>query len=163
MRLIGIAVATLALSGCVSIDVQPPPMPRTNADATLAAIMRAEPRQCPTGSVQANARTSGETERIGVAETEIARTPLANGETAVRTRRLVIQPGGVLPWHAHAERQGMALIVSGTMTEYRNSCREPLVYRAGDVARETADLAHMWRNESRSEAVILAIDVVPAR
>ena len=73
---------------------------------------------------------------------------------------VTLQPGGVIPWHDHTAIQGMALLVSGEMVELRNSCLDPITYRAGDVAIEDAATAHSWRNESDAVAVVLVSHVV---
>jgi quercetin dioxygenase-like cupin family protein len=75
-------------------------------------------------------------------------------------RRLTVEPGGVIAWHDHAQVQGMALIVSGEMVELRNTCLDPITYRAGDVAREDEATAHSWRNEGDQPAVIIVAHVV---
>jgi quercetin dioxygenase-like cupin family protein len=111
--------------------------------------------------VQPNAQREGFGPSSGVESADIALTPLASDPTrAVRLRRIVVQPGGVIPWHDHAQIQGMALLVSGEMTELRNTCLDPITYRAGDVAIEDANTAHSWRNDSEIEAVILVAHVV---
>jgi quercetin dioxygenase-like cupin family protein len=46
------------------------------------------------------------------------------------------------------------------MVELRNSCLDPLTYRAGDIAREDVNTAHSWRNEGDGPAVILVSHVV---
>jgi hypothetical protein len=46
------------------------------------------------------------------------------------------------------------------MTEFRNTCLDPIVHNAGDVTREDAATAHGWRNESEEVAVILVSHVV---
>ena len=69
-------------------------------------------------------------------------------------------PGGVIAWHDHRAVQGMALMVSGEMVELRNTCLDPITYRAGDVAREDAETAHSWRNETSEPAVVLVSHVV---
>jgi quercetin dioxygenase-like cupin family protein len=79
----------------------------------------------------------------------------------VRLRRLTIEPGGVIAWHAHDSVQGMALIVSGRLIEFRNTCLDEIRYVAGDVAIEDANTQHGWRNESDEEAVVLVSHVVP--
>jgi quercetin dioxygenase-like cupin family protein len=66
----------------------------------------------------------------------------------------------VIAWHDHAAIQGMALLISGEMMELRNSCRDPLIYRAGDVAIEDAATAHSWRNQGSERAVVLVSHVV---
>jgi hypothetical protein len=56
--------------------------------------------------------------------------------------------------------QGYAVLVSGEMVELRNTCLDPLTYRAGDIAREDVNTAHSWRNEGYGPAVILVSHVV---
>ncbi len=154
--LIYVSVAAL-LAGCVTVNDQ-----RTiNADSTLVAIGEARVRECPAERRQANARSEGFGAASGVASEDIALTPLASDPTrVVRLRRITVQPGGVIPWHDHTAIQGMALLVSGEMVELRNSCLDPITYRAGDVAIEDAATAHSWRNESDEVAVVLVSHVV---
>ncbi len=155
-HLIAIAAA-LSLTACVSISVDDV---RVN-DAGLAAITDAHVRSCPPERTQANARSEGFGPTSGIAAEDIAFTPLASDPArAVRLRRIVVQPGGVIAWHDHVAIQGMALLVSGEMVELRNSCLDPIPYRAGDVAIEDAATAHSWRNESGAEAVVLVSHVV---
>lgn len=151
-------LAAALCAGCVSIDVREPGGTEIGA---LEAIMRASPRTCPADRTAENAQSGvAGGEAVGVTITEIARTPLADGSGALRTRRIVVAPGGALPWHEHSGRQGMAIVVAGQLLETRNSCRDPMRYFPGDVARETADLAHAWANDSDAPATLLAIDVV---
>lgn len=151
-----LAIAALPLTACVSVSVE-----EHAADTTLAGIAGARVRSCPAERTQANARSEGFGPTSGVAAEDIAFTPLANDSTrAVRLRRIVVQPGGVIAWHDHASIQGMALLVAGEMVELRNSCLDPITYRAGDVAIEDAATAHSWRNESDREAVVLVSHVV---
>lgn len=153
-----VLMAALALAGCVSVDIQEHTV---EADAALAAINSANVRECPAGRVQAGARSEGFGAARGVESVDIAFTPLASDPTrAVRMRRITVAPGGVIPWHEHTAMQGMALLVSGEMVELRNTCLDPIVYRAGDVAREDAETAHSWRNETTEPAVILVAHVV---
>lgn len=157
MRKFFIAAAAL-LSACVSVNVEDAPA----ADSALAALIaNAHVRECPPARRQANARNEGFGATSGVAAEDIAFAPLASDATrALRLRRIRVAPGGVIAWHDHAALQGMALIVSGEMMELRNSCLDPIRYRAGDVAIEDAETAHSWRNESDAEAVVLVSHVV---
>jgi quercetin dioxygenase-like cupin family protein len=150
-----IALAACGISSCVSIDANV----ETTTDAALTAFQNARVLTCP--SPQADAHTSGEAQSVGVVGEDIAFTPLASDPTrSVRLRRLTIAPGGAIAWHDHRAVQGMALMVSGQMVETRNSCRERMTYRAGDVALEDAGTAHSWRNESDEPAVVLTAHVL---
>ena len=132
-----------ALSACASTQAAP--------DPGIAAI-----RACPADRIQTNARAAGFGETSGVTITDVALVPTAADPTrAVRLRRIVVEPGGIIAWHDHAAVQGFALLISGEMVELRNSCLDPITYRAGDVAIEDAQTAHSWRNESGEPAVVL--------
>jgi quercetin dioxygenase-like cupin family protein len=149
--------SVLLLGACVSIDANI----AAPSDAFLAAVQSARVRECPADRRQANAQSEGFGVSAGVSSEDIAFTPLASDPTrAVRLRRITVQPGGVIPWHDHAAIQGMALLVSGEMVELRNTCLDPIIYRAGDVAIEDAATAHSWRNESDAVAVVLVSHVV---
>jgi quercetin dioxygenase-like cupin family protein len=123
--------------------------------------------ECPSDQVQANARQGGETVPKGVSDTVIASIDLAKKSPVFagqlfRMRRLVIEPGGIVPWHSHAARPALIYIIEGAMTEFRSSCKVPIVHKAGDVTAEFgAGLAHWWRNDSGKQVVIISADVFP--
>ncbi len=159
-------LAASMVAGCSTIDRvgqtvglsdgRPPP-----PDTALQAILTAAPLACPNGRTLNGANHEAFGPQHGVVGTDIALTPLASDPTrAVRMRRLVVEPGGVIAWHTHDQVQGSALVVSGEMTEIRNSCMDPIRYRAGDVAMEDAQTAHGWRNDGNVPAVIVTAHVV---
>jgi len=155
-----VPLLAIAMGGCSTLEeiVDNGPAP---ADATLLAIQSARVRECPAGRTLQNARIGSDNESRGVTIEDIALTPLASDPSrAVRMRRITIEPGGVIAWHTHDAVQGMALLVSGEMIEFRNSCLDPIRYRAGDVAIEDAQTAHGWRNESDQTAVVIVSHVV---
>lgn len=155
MRWMWLAPAAL-LSACVSIDVQ-----ESHHDTTVAALEGARVRECPADRTQANARSEGFGASSGVESVDVALTPLAHDPArALRLRRLTVRPGGVIAWHDHTAIQGYAVLVSGEMVELRNTCLDPLTYRAGDIASEDANTAHSWRNEGHEPAIILVSHVV---
>lgn len=150
-----LALTALALLATCATTAAP------NGDAMLATLQNAHFRECPADRSQPNARTGMDGAAAGVESVDLAFAPIA-GEPAraIRLRRLTVAPAGVIAWHAHDQIQGMAVIVSGEMTEYRNTCLDPMIYRAGDIAREDAATAHGWRNASSAPAVILVMHVV---
>lgn len=77
----------------------------------------------------------------------------------MRVRRLEVQPGGVVPWHSHAERPALIYIVSGEIVENASNCAVPIVHKAGEVARETHATAHWWQNKSSAPVVLLSFDI----
>lgn len=143
----------LAATGCINISRRPDPL--------LGHIAQAEANECPANERDTRARGADEMERVGVTEYEFSRVVLSGGRGTMRTRRLDIEAGGVIPWHEHTQRQGTAIILAGEMTEYRNDCRVPIVHRVGDVVREETETAHYWRNEGMGAAVVLVTDVLP--
>lgn len=151
--------ALAALSGCVSANAN-----MTTQDEAAEALATAQSprlRECPPERTQAGARSEGFGATGGVTVEDIAVTEIAGDPTRVlRLRRIVVQPGGVIAWHDHAAVQGMALLTTREMVELRNTCLDPITYRAGDVAREDAGTAHSWRNESDGVAVVLVSHVV---
>lgn len=82
---------------------------------------------------------------------------LANRD--LRLRRLVVQPGGIVPLHSHAGRPALITVVSGQITEYSSTCRVGIDHEAGDVAVESGGISHWWRNNGSIPAVLLSADV----
>lgn len=150
----------IALGGCASMNPleRGPPEP----DATLRAILSAAPQECPAGRTLQDARIGSDNESRGVEMVDIALTPIASDPTrALRLRRITVAPNGVIAWHTHDVNQGAAILLSGEMIEFRNTCMDPIRYRPGDVTREDAQTAHGWRNPSDdTSAVILVAHVV---
>jgi quercetin dioxygenase-like cupin family protein len=129
--------------------------------ATLASA-----GECPAGKMKDNARTSGETMPVGVTDTVIAAIDLSpkGGEfkdKQMRLRKLVIAPGGVVPWHDHKVRPANIYVLSGTIEEYRSSCEAAIVHKAGEVVAEFgAGFSHWWKNTGSEPVVLLSADIV---
>jgi quercetin dioxygenase-like cupin family protein len=133
--------------------------------ALAAATTFAQAGECPAGKMKDNAVTTGEMMPKKVTDTVLASIDLApkgdafKGE-ALRLRKLVIQPGGVVPWHDHKARPANIYVVSGTVTEYRSTCEVPIVHKAGDTVAEFGEkLAHWWKNTGSKPAVLISADV----
>lgn len=134
------------------------------AAVVVAASAMATPAlasQCaaPGASTLANAPTAPN----GVTDTVIGSIDLGpeisiNGRQ-LRTRRLVVQPGGVVPIHSHKDRPALIYTVSGSITEYSSACASPIRHEAGDISREAEGLSHYWVNEGNEPAVLLSSDV----
>ena len=77
----------------------------------------------------------------------------------LRTRRLVVQPGGIVPIHSHKDRPALIYTVSGSITEHSSACSVPIVHKAGDISREADGLSHYWINHGKVPAVLLSSDV----
>ena len=133
--------------------------------AGFAASSPAFAGDCPAGNTGVNVMKPGPMQPSGVTDTVIATIDLADYGTPgkmLRMRRLVMQPGGIVPWHSHKERPANIYILSGNVTEYRSTCAVPIVHPAGDVTAESGDLSHWWKNTGSREAVILSADVFTA-
>jgi quercetin dioxygenase-like cupin family protein len=78
---------------------------------------------------------------------------------SLRLRKLVLQPGGVVPMHSHVDRPALIMTASGTVTEYSSSCLVPIVHKAGDVANEAGGVSHWWKNTGKTVAVLYSSDV----
>jgi quercetin dioxygenase-like cupin family protein len=136
--------------------------------AAIAAISSpALAGECPAGKMRAGAVETGPMAPVNVKDEVIASIDLGKGYGVpgrmLRMRRLVVQPGGVVPWHSHAERPANIYIISGEISEYRSDCEAPIVHRGGDVVAEQGDISHYWRNDSkRTPTVLISADIPPA-
>jgi len=136
----------------------------TAAIAVAAAASFASPAmasQC--SAAGANALANAPTMPKGVTDDVIGSIDLA-GEIGVdgrqlRTRRLVVQPGGIVPLHSHKDRPALIYTVSGSITEYSSACGAPIEHKAGDISREADGLSHYWVNHGKVPAVLLSSDV----
>jgi quercetin dioxygenase-like cupin family protein len=122
--------------------------------------------ECPADKVAANSNPNRVTMPAGVTDTvlsaiDLAQEPAAVRDRQLRLRRLVIQPGGVVPWHSHENRPAIIYIVEGEIVEHASTCTVPIVYRAGEVARETHATSHWWKNEGNRPVVLLSADLFP--
>jgi len=94
---------------------------------------------------------------------DLSKEPAAVNDRLLRLRRLEIKPGGVVPWHEHANRPAIIYIVQGEIIEYASTCAVPIVHRAGETATETHATAHWWKNTSHGTVVLLSADFFPAK
>ena len=78
----------------------------------------------------------------------------------LRLRKLVVQPGGIVPWHSHADRPAIIYIVSGSITEYASTCSVAIEHKPGEVTAERGATAHWWKNNGKVPAVLLSADIL---
>ena len=129
-----------------------------------ASAAGAPSAECPAAQMRPNARTTGETMPSKVTDTELSTLALGGeikglDNRRLRLRRLVIQPGGVVPWHSHTDRPALLMTMSGEVTEYRSTCAVGIVHKAGDVTPEKKGVSHWWKNTGKTVAVIIAADI----
>jgi quercetin dioxygenase-like cupin family protein len=132
--------------------------------AALSFATSASAGTCPAGQERADALTSGVSTPSQVTDTELAFVKLDDqiaglDNRRLRLRRLVVKPGGVVPWHSHTDRPALIMTLSGGITEHRSNCAVPIVHRAGDVVEEVKGVSHYWRNTGKVDAVLLAADI----
>jgi quercetin dioxygenase-like cupin family protein len=121
---------------------------------------------CPAGKVVADGsgQKAGATKPKGLSDKVLNRIDLVNEPVmlknhALRLRRLVIKPGGIVPWHSHTDRPAIIYIISGKITEYRSTCAVPIVHKAGESTGEVKGTSHWWKNTGRKTVVLLSADL----
>jgi quercetin dioxygenase-like cupin family protein len=132
--------------------------------AIAATVNFAQAGECPAGKMKEGALTTGEMMPKKVTDEILASIDLApKGEAfkgeALRLRKLVIQPGGIVPWHDHKSRPANIYVVAGTVSEYRSNCEVPIVHKAGDTIAEYGDFSHWWKNTGNKPVILLSADV----
>lgn len=119
--------------------------------------------ECPANQMGANPLTGAATMPKDVTDTVLSTVDLGPeinvSGRSLRVRKLVLQPGGIVPTHSHVDRPALIMTASGTVTEYRSSCLVPIVHQAGDVAREAGGISHWWKNTGKTVAVLYSSDV----
>jgi quercetin dioxygenase-like cupin family protein len=138
------------------------------AAGTLATAPLACAGSCPAGATRPDgtgqernaAAAKGLTDTV-LSSIDLAKEPAKTQGRLLRLRRLVVEPGGVVPWHEHANRPALIYIISGEITEYASTCAVPIVHRAGESATETHATAHWWKNTGAETVVLLSADLFP--
>jgi len=121
---------------------------------------------CPADKVVADGKgqPASNLAAVGVTDTVIATNDLAQQQIGItdrlfRLRRLVVQPGGVVPWHSHSDRPAIIYIISGEITEYSSTCAVPIVHKPGEAAPEMHGTSHWWKNVGKQPVVLLSADL----
>lgn len=121
--------------------------------------------ECPAGKAGNNALAGAATAGNGVTDTvlssiDLADSPLKLSDRLFRFRRLVIEPGGIVPLHSHGDRPALIYVMSGSIYEYNSKCTVPILHSTGEVAQESIGLTHWWKNTSNVPTVLLAADLL---
>lgn len=90
-----------------------------------------------------------------------AQIPALKGH-ALRLRTIVLEHGAVVGYHSHAKRPVVAYVLSGEYTEHRDGLPE-IVHKPGEQWVEGADVAHWSENRGAEPAVLINVDVLPAK
>lgn len=148
---------------------------KTFVNAGAAAIIAAtamgfsglaQAGECPADKVvpDGKGQTAGATMPKDVTDTVLASIDLSKemvklDDHLFRMRRLEIKPGGVVPWHSHADRPALIYVVQGSVTEYASICAVPILHRAGDVSVD-AGRSHWWKNTGKKTVVLISADIL---
>ena len=133
--------------------------------ALAAGTALAAAGECPVAHKTSQGQPPGPAAHVGVTDKVLTMIPLAHEkvglkEHSLRLRRLVVQPGGAVAWHSHADRPAILYVLSGTIVEYSSHCKVPIVHRAGETSTESAGLSHWWKNHTRQPVVLLSADLL---
>jgi quercetin dioxygenase-like cupin family protein len=139
----------------------------TAALAFLTAIgfaAAAQAGECPAGKRAANARQPVDHAAQGVTDTTLGAIDLGKEQAKItgrelRFRKMVIQPGGVVPWHSHDDRPALIYVAEGEIVEYASNCADPIVHKAGEIRAETNGTSHWWKNHTNAQVILFIGDV----
>ena len=138
------------------------------AALTIAGVVAAAPAafagECPADKMKPNVRPMVDYKPVGVTDVTLGsinleKQPAAIKDRELRFRKLTIEPGGIVPWHSHADRPALIYIVSGAIYENASNCAVPILHQAGEVARETHATSHWWQNTGKVPVVLLSFDI----
>ena len=133
------------------------------AGASLA-VASAQAGECPADQKKPDATKPVDMKPVGVTDTVIAMIDVDQQQgikdRKFRMRKLVVEPGGIVPWHSHGERPAIIYIIEGEIDEYASNCAVPIVHKAGDVVAETKEVSHWWKNIGDKKVVLLSADLL---
>lgn len=132
----------------------------------MALAGAAQAGECPADKMKSGAMPPSDAAAVGVTDTVLATLDVQDQIASVdgyelRTRMLEIQPGGIVPFHSHAERPALIYVMTGEVTEFRSNCEVPIVHKAGEISVESMDVEHWWQNSGDTVAQLLSSDIVP--
>lgn len=124
----------------------------------------AQAGECPADKRMANARQPVDFKPVGVTDTTLGAIDLGKEMAKIkgrelRFRKMVIQPGGIVPWHSHDDRPALIYVAEGEIIEYASNCAAPIHHKAGEIRPETHGTAHWWKNLGDKPVVLFIGDV----
>lgn len=132
--------------------------------ATAGFAFTAQAGECPADKRMANARQAVDLPASGVTDTTLGSIDLGKEQAKIagrelRFRKLVIEAGGVVPWHSHDDRPALIYVAEGEIIEYASNCAAPIVHKAGEIRAETSGTSHWWKNLTDKQVVLFVGDV----
>ena len=124
----------------------------------------AQAGECPADMFKPNARQAVDFKPVGVTDTTLGAIDLGKEMAKIkgrelRFRKMVIQPGGIVPWHSHDDRPALIYVAEGEIIEYASNCAGPIHHKAGEIRAETQGTSHWWKNLSDKPVVLFIGDV----
>ena len=121
--------------------------------------------QCPADQVKQDAREPAMFAAKGVTDTTLGSIDLSKEQAQIkdrelRFRKLTIEPGGIVPWHSHADRPALIYVAEGEIVEYASNCAAPIVHKAGEIRAETNPTSHWWKNLGKKTVVLFVGDLL---
>ena len=132
--------------------------------ATSGFAFHAQAGECPADKRMPNARQPVDFKAVGVTDTTLGSIDLGKEKAKIanrelRFRKLVIEPGGIVPWHSHDDRPALIFVQQGEIIEYASNCAGPIVHKAGEVRAETNGTSHWWKNLGEVPVILYVGDV----
>src|SRR3954451_19329221 len=132
--------------------------------AATGLIFSAQAGECPSDLRKPNARQAVDFKPVGVTDTTLGAIDLGKEMAKIkgrelRFRKMVIQPGGIVPWHSHDDRPALIYVAEGEIIEYASNCAGPIHHKAGEIRPETQGTSHWWKNLSDKPVVLFIGDV----
>jgi quercetin dioxygenase-like cupin family protein len=124
----------------------------------------AQAGECPADQFKANVRSPVDHAAQGVADTTLGAIDLGKEQAKIagrelRFRKMVIQPGGVVPWHSHDDRPALIYVAEGEIVEYASNCAAPITHKAGEIRAETNGTSHWWKNHTNAQVILFIGDI----
>src|SRR5215831_16300323 len=99
--------------------------------ATAGFAFTAQAGECPVDKRMTNARQPVDFKAVGVTDTTLGSIDLGKEQAKIagrelRFRKLVIEPGGIVPWHSHDDRPALIFVQQGEIVEYASNCAAPI-------------------------------------
>ena len=120
---------------------------------------------CPADQMKEDVRATVTFAAKGVTDTTLGSIDLSKEQAQIkdrelRFRKLTIEPGGIVPWHSHADRPALIYVAEGEIVEYASNCAAPIVHKAGEIRAETNPTSHWWKNLGKKTVVLFVGDLL---
>jgi len=140
------------------------------AAAALAALLLApaagQAGGCPDEHKLTKPRAIEDAPDVATLREILAVVPLrgwrGTGDMLLRTRRLIVLPGGIVPTHEHDDRPSIVTVIVGEITEHSAYCAVPILHRTSETTPEFGPgHRHWWENRGSTPVILISSDVVP--